>query len=142
LAEISDTLRARVTQRASGLCEYCLSPERIGIEMEVDHIVPRRDGGTNALSNLCLACRGCNQYKGVKQKDVDPATGQETQLFNPREQKWSEHFQWDETGTIIIALTPTGRTTISCLQMNRQKLVEQARPLWIILKIHPPNPLP
>ena len=31
----------------------------------VEHIVPRNHGGTDALSNLALACAGCNNGKGM-----------------------------------------------------------------------------
>src|SRR5260370_2635723 len=31
---------------------------------EVDHILPRSRGGSNRISNLCLACHACNQQKG------------------------------------------------------------------------------
>lgn len=30
----------------------------------VDHIIPKSQGGTDAQDNLVLACRACNQYKG------------------------------------------------------------------------------
>ncbi len=40
MAFISDSQRARITQRANGLCEYCQTAQAIVIEMEIDHIVP------------------------------------------------------------------------------------------------------
>lgn len=42
-------------------CAYC------GVEsvpLEVEHIVSRRNGGSDRVSNLTLACRCCNQKKG------------------------------------------------------------------------------
>lgn len=42
-------------------CAYC------GIEhqpMEVEHIIPKTRGGSNAISNLTLACVKCNRDKG------------------------------------------------------------------------------
>jgi 5-methylcytosine-specific restriction endonuclease McrA len=42
-------------------CAYC------GIEntpLEVEHIVSRRNGGSDRVANLTLACRCCNQKKG------------------------------------------------------------------------------
>jgi len=44
-------------------CSYC------GVEntpLQVEHIHPRAKGGTNRISNLCLACKKCNQQKGTQ----------------------------------------------------------------------------
>jgi len=32
--------------------------------MQVDHVEPCSDGGTDDLDNLLPACRSCNHYKG------------------------------------------------------------------------------
>ena len=37
-------------------------------------------------------------------------------LFNPRQQKWHDHFAVN--GARIVGLTPTGRVTIALLQLN------------------------
>jgi 5-methylcytosine-specific restriction endonuclease McrA len=42
-------------------CAYCGKRET---PFEVDHIQPRSRGGSNRISNLVLACHGCNQQKG------------------------------------------------------------------------------
>ena len=42
-------------------CAYCGNKD---IPLEVEHIVPRSQGGTNRVGNLALACRECNQSKG------------------------------------------------------------------------------
>src|SRR5258708_21597088 len=44
-------------------CTYCQKENR---QLQVEHIYPRVDGGTNRISNLCLACEKCNQSKGTK----------------------------------------------------------------------------
>lgn len=44
-------------------CAYC------GIEnvpLQIEHIHPRAKGGSNRISNLCLACEKCNIKKGTK----------------------------------------------------------------------------
>lgn len=44
-------------------CAYC------GVEnvpLQVEHIHPKAKGGTNRISNLCLACEKCNLKKGVQ----------------------------------------------------------------------------
>jgi 5-methylcytosine-specific restriction endonuclease McrA len=43
-------------------CFNCKSTK----ELVIDHIVPRRRGGTNDLTNLQLLCKVCNFRKGLK----------------------------------------------------------------------------
>ena len=42
-------------------CAYCGAKDT---KLEIEHIQPRSKGGSNRLSNLCLACVPCNQKKG------------------------------------------------------------------------------
>jgi len=44
-------------------CAYC---GKENLPLQVEHIHPRANGGTNRVSNLCLACEKCNQAKGTK----------------------------------------------------------------------------
>lgn len=44
-------------------CSYC---GRKDIPLEIEHIVPKSRGGSNRVTNLCLACHECNQKKGNK----------------------------------------------------------------------------
>lgn len=44
-------------------CAYCSKKD---VPLEIEHIIPKSRGGTNKVSNLTLACRGCNQRKGNK----------------------------------------------------------------------------
>ncbi|HBK99253.1 MAG TPA: HNH endonuclease [Microcoleaceae bacterium UBA10368] len=44
-------------------CAYC-SVENIPLQIE--HIQPKAQGGSNRISNLCLACEKCNQKKGTQ----------------------------------------------------------------------------
>ena len=43
-------------------CTYC---EKEGVPLQVEHIAAKANGGTNRVSNLCLACEPCNQKKGA-----------------------------------------------------------------------------
>ena len=56
-------------------CAYCGTDQVT--RFEVDHFIPRARGGSNAVSNLVLSCRPCNQAKGVQSAAVflihDPA---------------------------------------------------------------------
>jgi hypothetical protein len=47
---------------------------------------------------------------------VDPLTGQVTELFHLRRQRWVDHFDW--RGIHIVGKTAAGRTTVQLLQMN------------------------
>jgi 5-methylcytosine-specific restriction endonuclease McrA len=44
-------------------CAYC---GKTDIPLQIEHIVARANGGTNRISNLCLACEKCNRLKGTK----------------------------------------------------------------------------
>lgn len=44
-------------------CAYCGNRS---VALEIDHIHPRSRGGSNRVSNLCIACHDCNQAKGEK----------------------------------------------------------------------------
>ena len=108
-AKIPGALRRLVHGRAQSRCEYCQTSEWLsGLPCEIDHIIPRAKGGpTTALranDNLCLACASCNGYKRASTHAADPESGEEAALFNPRQQRWQEHFAWSEDGTAIIGL--------------------------------------
>lgn len=45
-----------------GCCAYC---ER-QTKLTIDHIIPIKQGGSNDISNICLACRRCNFSKHAK----------------------------------------------------------------------------
>ena len=65
LGDISGTARYEVLRRAGFRCDLCgiSADERA---LEVDHIVPRRHGGTDDLSNLQALCYKCNANKGAR----------------------------------------------------------------------------
>ncbi|MGH7960718.1 MAG: HNH endonuclease, partial [Candidatus Binatia bacterium] len=68
-------------------------------------------------ANLALACVSCSLRKAARQTAIDPQSGQEATLFNPRRDTWHGHFRWE--GVHLVGLTATGRATISALNMNR-----------------------
>jgi hypothetical protein len=139
MAYLSEKLRRQVIERARERCEYCQTPQVIVVEMEVDHITPEVAGGQTTLDNLCLACISCNGFKLDYQTGLDPETGGEVSLFNPRTQLWADHFAWSEDGTRVLGRTAIGRATVERLRMNRERLVK-ARQLWVQAGWHPPKP--
>lgn len=66
----------------------------------------------------------------------------ETSIFNPRSQKWSDHFIWTSDGLNIIGITPIGRATCNRLDVNddyhNQGFIKESRQLWIQGGWHPP----
>lgn len=135
---ISEPLRRQVVERAIHRCEYCHSTVLVtGGSFHIEHVRPVVMGGTTDASNLAYACARCNLHKGSRARSYDPVSGQLVPLFNPRQQRWTRHFNWSADGTRIIGRTRTGRSTIVALQMNHPTIV-RARSLWVSLGIHPP----
>jgi predicted restriction endonuclease len=127
---VNRTIRQKVQKRANHYCEYCKRSEAIqGRELEIDHIKPQSQGGTDDIDNLAYACHDCNQFKQDRIQCTDPTTGLSSVLFNPRTQKWDEHFEWSSDTTTLIGLSPEGRATVSCLQLNTE-LLQAARKIW------------
>ncbi|MCX4247998.1 HNH endonuclease [Paraliomyxa miuraensis] len=135
---IPKSLREQVSTDARRRCGYCLTSARIvGAPMEIDHIVPESLGGPTTRENLWLACSMCNDHKGSRIAAADPITGTVVRLFDPRRQRWTEHFEWSVEGDAILGKTAIGRATVGALRLNRVELVE-ARRGWIIAGWHPP----
>ncbi len=118
MSYIAAELRRFVIQRAMNRCEYCgLSQEGQEATFHVDHVTPVAAGGLTVSENLALACVSCSLRKAARQRAIDPESGEEGALYNPRRDSWHEHFQWQ--GTRLIGLTATGRATVEALNLNR-----------------------
>jgi 5-methylcytosine-specific restriction endonuclease McrA len=132
------TRRDRLTAQAGYRCGYCRPSEKLtSTRLILDHLTPRKLGGSDDEDNLWPACPTCNEFKQARIDARDPDTGQVAPLFNPRKQRWNDHFAWIEEGRLIAGLTPTGRATVTALRLNRGLLVE-ARATWIAFGMHPP----
>lgn len=139
MTSIPDHIRAQVRQRAGDRCEYCLSQQEYVMgRLQIDHIQPVAKGGTDSENNLCLACELCNQYKWTQIKAHDPETSEIFPLFNPRQQKWTEHFGWSEDGTEILGRTACGRATVEALRLNNA-LAVLVRRNWVRAGWYPPT---
>jgi 5-methylcytosine-specific restriction endonuclease McrA len=138
LPQVSEILKQRVREAAGDRCGYCLSPQRFIMgTLEVEHLVPRAQGGGNEEDNLWLSCSLCNRYKGAQTSAIDPLTGSAAQLFNPRHDSWNEHFLWSTDGVRIEGITPPGRATVEALKLNNELAVEVRRN-WVRAGWHPP----
>ena len=55
--------RKRILSRDNGLCQPCLQGGRLRPATQVDHVVPKAEGGTDDDSNLQAICKSCHQAK-------------------------------------------------------------------------------
>jgi hypothetical protein len=130
-------LHRLVISRAGGCCEYCcLSQEDASFTFHIEHVIAEKHGGKTTQDNLCLSCPECNSFKGSDIASLDNLAGAPvlSLLFNPRTQRWSDHFQLK--GAMIEPLTSEGRVTVRILQMNRPEAVAE-RAIFIKLGTYP-----
>jgi hypothetical protein len=125
-SDINEKLRAEIAQRAGWRCEYCLiHREDSGFPHEVDHIVSRKHGGSSTSNNLAYACVICNRYKGSDVASTEPGTGEIIRLFDPRRDRWADHFRID--GALIEPITIVGLTTARLLRLNAPERILERR---------------
>jgi hypothetical protein len=126
-AYIGADVRRQVVARANRTCEYCLIHEEdTFFGCEVDHIISQKHGGPTQEDNLALACLICNRNKGSDIASLSPETGELVRLFNPRMDRWQEHFAIARDGVTIGALTPIGEATVRILGLNQgERLLER-----------------
>jgi hypothetical protein len=101
-----DVLLARAGYR----CEYC--GDRL-TAYELDHVLPRAKRGPDDPTNRSVTCPKCNRNKGASTEGYDFVTGQQVRLFDPRQDRWPEHFKKIEGE--IVGTTPMGRATANLL---------------------------
>jgi 5-methylcytosine-specific restriction endonuclease McrA len=63
--------RFRLLRSGGGRCCYCNrmtfeNPPEPGLKRTIEHVTPRSKGGSNAISNLRIACYRCNNARGNK----------------------------------------------------------------------------
>lgn len=125
-SDVSGELRRLVAGRALHRCEYCLLHEDDAfLSHQVDHIISRKHGGLSEPGNLAYACFRCNTWKGSDIASLDPRTGRMTPLFNPRRERWSDHFEL--RGFVIEPLTIRGEVTARLLKLNLDQRVSERR---------------
>jgi 5-methylcytosine-specific restriction endonuclease McrA len=100
---LTAAMRRQVAAREGYRCAYCRCPQRVGIPMVVDHVLPLAAGGSSRLENLCLACYRCNEFKGWRTEGPDPVDSQMTPLFHPRRDAWAAHFAWQADRVTSLA---------------------------------------
>lgn len=123
---MNKSIRNRVWRRAGDCCEYCRIPQALDeLPFQIDHVRAAKHGGGSSAANLALACFYCNSYKGPNVAGYDPVTDVLTRLYDPRTDRWHEHFQ--RNGASIEGPTDIGRTTVDALRINEPSRVEHRR---------------
>ena len=134
---ISNEMRLAVIERAKNRCEYCqLSQEGQEATFHIDHIIPLSVQGQTTLENLALACVSCSLRKAARLTAIDPSSGTEVRFYNPRNDIWNRHFEWN--GVELVGLTAVGRATIDTLDLNRS-LICAIREEEMMRGRHPPS---
>ena len=93
-------------------CAYCSAEN---LPLQVQHIHPKASGGTNRISNLCLACEPCNTKKGTQ--DIKIFLAKKPDVLNKilaqakrplkdatavNSTRWALFTRLKETGKVII----------------------------------------
>jgi hypothetical protein len=87
--------------------------------LHIEHIIPKKHGGSDNFDNLALACIDCNLHKRPNIAGFDPQTSLISQLYHPRKHKWEDHFEWQ--GITILGKTAIGRATVDVLCLNSEE---------------------
>jgi cytochrome c553 len=95
---IPKKVRFEVFKRDGFRCQYCgaTAPD---VLLEIDHIHPVAEGGTNELLNLVTSCKACNAGKGKRRiSDGSALAKQREQLeeLNERREQLEMMIRWKE----------------------------------------------
>ncbi|HEY6330085.1 MAG TPA: HNH endonuclease signature motif containing protein [Blastocatellia bacterium] len=138
--KIPAEVRRRVRLRARSRCEYCHTSETWQyVPFTIDHIVPLSARGGDDFENLALACFHCNRRKWDTSTsgDLPPGIEPSIPIFNPRKDRWPEHFIWSADGSQVVPLTPTGQVTVAALELNGDR-IQRIRSADFVIGRHPP----
>ncbi len=139
MSKIPLELQAKIRLDAKNRCGYCLLPQNLNPTLlEIEHLNPKANGGTDNEENLWLACSECNSHKAAKTHGFNPKTKRRVKLFNPRRQVWKKHFKFNRDKTMIIGKTVCGKVTVEALKLNNETLVT-VRKLWVKFDLYPPK---
>lgn len=67
-------VRKFVIDRDQGLCQNCLLTGKYTPGKEVDHIIPKSEGGTDSPDNLQLLCIPCHRKKTAEEANQSITT--------------------------------------------------------------------
>ena len=61
-------IRKQALVRDGYLCQECLKSGLLTVATDVDHIINKAQGGTDALSNLQCLCHPCHKIKTISER--------------------------------------------------------------------------
>ncbi|MFC6282877.1 MULTISPECIES: HNH endonuclease [Polaromonas] len=101
--------RLRAYNRQGGLCHYCGKPMILAgggagicdkavprdflrrMACTAEHLIAKRDGGTNAFTNIVAACRFCNSTRHARKTPLPPEKYKQLVLKRLRGGHWHPH---------------------------------------------------
>ena len=95
---ISKKNRFEIFKRDKFICQFCGNTPP-GVVLEIDHIKPVCEGGTNELINLVTSCFDCNRGKGPRELDDKSAlVAQKNQLdiLQEKREQMDLMLQWSD----------------------------------------------
>jgi 5-methylcytosine-specific restriction endonuclease McrA len=78
-------LREYLLNKWDRKCAYCGAEN---LPLQIEHIHPKAKGGTNRVSNLCLACESCNIKKGTQ--DIEVFLKKKPDIFKNWDKLWND----------------------------------------------------
>jgi hypothetical protein len=91
---LSKKLRFDVFKRDGFICFYCGAHPSETVTLEVDHIHPVAEGGTNEIDNLVTACFDCNRGKSAELlSSAPPSLAEKTELIAEREAQIRAYYE-------------------------------------------------
>jgi len=70
---LTKEMKLAILERDNYTCRYCGATRDVGVDIEVAHISPVRDGGSNDEDNLVAACHRCNMQELGRPPDAPPS---------------------------------------------------------------------
>lgn len=113
------SIRETIVEEAHEKCAYCETKHFLANSYaNVEHILPFSRNPSLAFEwlNLVLACTVCNNAKS-------DYNGEEGHIINPITEEPTEHITF--AGPAAFGNTDRGVFTISCIQLNRIRLIEK-----------------
>lgn len=131
-------IQRAILELSRDYCEYCVVPSNFSTDyFHYEHIIALALNGPTELGNIARSCGICNNNKRDKIEYIDPLTQETVRLFHPRQDVWTDHFQWSKDDLYIVGITPIGRATIDLLKLNRPNALN-LRKLLKLGGLHPP----